>query len=244
MEGKSMPLNAQHTTAEFEVDHEDYRDICSFCAEVSRSVDHNLLAELMPDVDVGRFILHETSRFVVIPGVGAVCDGYVLIVPKEHVLSMGHLDRSHDAEIDDLLERLDSYLHKQYGKSITAFEHGAESFRNRGGSCTDHAHMHVMPIGDEVDLLGPLRKEFDMRPAQEFFPALRSQVIERKRPYLWLRTATGRMWTCDAPNALSQYVRRILVDQLGRPGEWDWAVFPGTEYLRATISKFHAAPLP
>jgi diadenosine tetraphosphate (Ap4A) HIT family hydrolase len=228
---------------EFEVNHEDYRDICGFCAEAARMTDYNLLAELIPDADVNDFILHETPQFVVIPGVGAVCDGYVLVVPKEHVLSMGHLDSSHDAEFADLLDRLSLYLYEQFGNAITAFEHGAESFRNRGGSCTDHAHMHVMPLGGQIDLLGPLGKDFELRHATEFVPALRRQVSERKRPYLWLRTSTGKMWMCDAPHALSQYIRRILVDQLGRPGEWDWAVFPGVDYLRSTMERFRAVPM-
>lgn len=228
---------------ESDVDHDDYRDICSFCAEVACRQEHNLLAELMPETLVGDFILHETPRFVVIPGVGAVCDGYVLIVPKEHVLSFGHLDADHDAELTGLLDDLGGYLHEQFGEPITAFEHGAESFRNRGGSCTDHAHMHVMPMGRRIDLLGPLANDFEVRRAAEFLPALRDQVKTRRRPYLWLRGGDGSMWICDAPNALSQYIRRIIVDQLGRSGEWDWAVFTGVEHLRATIERFRAVPM-
>jgi hypothetical protein len=82
-----------------------------------------------------------------------------------------------------------------------------------------------------------------MRRTDQFVPDLRRQVTERKRPYLWLRTSAGQMWTCDAPNALSQYIRRILVEQLGRPDEWDWAVFPGIEHMRATIGRFHDIPM-
>lgn len=230
-------------TVDIEVDHEEYRDICSFCAEVEGKTDHNLLASLMPDVDPVEFVLHETERFVVIPGVGAVCDGYVLIVPKEHVLSMGHLDTDHDRELSDLLGRLSRYLGEQYGATVTAFEHGAESFRNRGGSCTDHAHMHVFPAGAAIDLIGPLSKDFPIRPSTEFVPALRAQVKDRKRPYLWVRSGDGSMWMTDAPHALSQYIRRILVAQLGRPGEWDWAVFTGTDHLRNTIGRFRDVPM-
>lgn len=225
------------------VDHDDYRSICSFCAEISCRKEHNLLVELMPEIAIDDFILYETPRFTVVPGAGAVCDGYVMIVPKEHVLSFGHLDAAHDDELAKLLSTLGSHLESMFGEPIIAFEHGAESFRNRGGSCTDHAHMHVMPISREIDLLGPLSKDFELRRATEFAPALRDQVQERRRPYLWLRTTDGLMWICDAPNALAQHIRRIIVDQLGRPGEWDWAVFNGVEHLRATVRRFNDLPL-
>jgi diadenosine tetraphosphate (Ap4A) HIT family hydrolase len=172
-----------------------------------------------------------------------VCPGYVLIVPKAHVLSAGHLDEDHDAEFDDLATRLESYLQAQFGRPITAFEHGAESFRNRGGSCTDHAHIHVFPAAAEVDLPAELWKEFALRRVHGLPSPAREQVQGRQRPYLWLRTQSGEEWMCDAPHALSQYVRRILVAQLGRPDEWDWAVFPGIDHIRATIERFHDVPL-
>ena len=56
--------------------------------------------------------------------------------------------------------------------------------------------------------------------------------------------AVARCGRATAPNALSQYIRRILVEQLGQPGEWDWAVFPGTKYMRATMEHFHQIPMP
>ncbi|NSC25226.1 hypothetical protein FM076_30380 [Streptomyces albus subsp. chlorinus] len=238
-----METQASDTIEEFDVDPEDYREICSFCAEIHRRPEHNLLATLLDDVPPADFVLHETERFVVIPGVGAVCPGYVLIVPKAHVLSAGHLDEDHDAEFDDLFTRLEGYLTTQFGRPVTAFEHGAESFRNRGGSCTDHAHIHVFPAATEVDLSSELRKEFALRPVEGLTAPARDQVRRRQRAYLWLRTRSGRAWMCDAPHALSQYVRRILVAQLGRPDEWDWAVFPGTDHIRVTMERFRDAPL-
>ncbi|KOG08193.1 hypothetical protein ADK35_42005 [Streptomyces viridochromogenes] len=224
------------------VRHEDYREICSFCAEIHFKQEHNLLGELLPDYAVEDFILFESDHFVVIPGVGAVCDGYVLISPKEHVLSFGHLGSALDAELDDVCRRTAGFLRERYGERVLAFEHGAESFRNRGGSCTDHAHLHMFPAVPEIDIAAGLRRDFELRSVNDFLPALRHQVQERQKPYLWLRSDDGQMWICDAPSALSQYVRRIIVAQLGRADEWDWAVFPGIEHLRSTIETFRVFP--
>ncbi|WOX12304.1 HIT family protein [Streptomyces sp. N50] len=224
------------------VRHEDYQEICSFCAEIHLKSEHNLLGELLPDYAAEDFILFESDHFVVIPGVGAVCDGYVLISPKEHVLSFGHLSPTLDAELDDVCQRTAGFLRKHYGRRVLAFEHGAESFRNRGGSCTDHAHMHMFPAVPEIDIATGVRRDFELRSVNDFLPALRHQVQERQKPYLWLRSDDGRMWICDAPSALSQYVRRIIVGQLGRADEWDWAVFPGIEHLCSTIETFRVFP--
>jgi diadenosine tetraphosphate (Ap4A) HIT family hydrolase len=242
---RNHPMEQATDAAQVEVvvDHDDYRSICSFCAEISGRPEHNLLIELMPESPTEDFILYETPRFTVVPGAGAVNDGYVFIIPKEHVLSFGYLDEAHDEELARLLDTLSGHLEKTFGRPIIAFEHGAESFRNRGGSCTDHAHMHVMPIDPQIDLVGPLSEEFEVRQATELLPAIRDQVQERRQPYLWLRTTDGLMWICDAPHALAQHIRRIIVDRLGRPGEWDWAVFSGVEHMRATVRSFRESPM-
>jgi len=234
------------TVVEVHADHrgyEDHREICSFCAEVHCRVENNLLAELMPDIEPSEFLLAETQNFVVIPGVGSVCDGYVLIAPKDHVLSFGYLAEEVDSELAALFARLVAHLEQRYRRPVVAFEHGAESFRNRGGSCTDHAHMHVFPAAPGLDLATAVSREFELRATTEFLPALRHQVGERHSPYLWLRATDGSMHVCDAPKALSQYVRRLLVAYLGHPEEWDWAVFPGVGYMRATIRELHDHPI-
>jgi len=220
------------------VDTEDYRHICSFCAEVNRAREHNLLLELVPDVDPADFVLWETSDFVVIPGVGSLCDGYVLISPKEHVLSFGHLDERLDGQLRTLFGELERWLSAQYGRPVVAFEHGAESFRNRGGSCTDHAHMHVFPADPRLDIVSGVQMDYELLRAEQLLPVLREQVQVRRCPYLWLRGPDSDMWMCDAPSAMSQYIRRVILRQLGRPDEWDWLVFPGTEYIRRTINRF------
>ena len=221
------------------IDAEDYRDICGFCAEINMAREHNLLLNLMPDVDPRDFVLLETNDFVVVPGIGSVCDGYVLISPKEHVLSFGHLDERLDNQLAAVFGELERWLATRYGRPVIAFEHGAESFRNRGGSCTDHAHMHVFPADHRLDIIGAVQLDYRLRRTDRLLPPLCEQVQGRRLPYLWLRGPEGDMWICDAPTAMSQYIRRVIMSQLDRPDEWDWLVFPGTEYMRRTVQQFH-----
>lgn len=225
------------------IEFEDYRGICGFCAEIKQVPEHNLLGELFPEHDLGDFILHETENFVVIPAVGAACDGYVLISPRAHVLSFGYLDPALGGELSDLLRRLGDHLYRLFGHRVWAFEHGAESFRDRGGSCTDHAHITVFPARPGIDLARAVDGCFEPRAVADHLPELSRQVRERRASYLWIRAADGRMWICDAPRALSQFFRRAIFRDLGRPDEWDWAVFPQKAHVRATIGGFRETPM-
>lgn len=197
----------------------------------------------MPEFAPDDFILRDSGDFFVIPGAGSVCDGYVIISPKAHVLSFGHLDASLDSQLQAVFGDVERKLAGHYGRAVIAFEHGAESFRNRGGSCTDHAHMHVFPADPRLSLAAAVGTDFELRPVTQFLPSVREQVRTRHRPYLWLREG-GQMWVCDAPRALSQYVRRVITAQLGRPDEWDWLVFPGTGHMRATVAQLHRSRWP
>lgn len=218
---------------------ETFQDICSFCAEIERESDHNLFHKMVGK-DIGyKYLLRETDHFVVMPGIGSLMPGYLLIVPKAHILSFGHSPDDHDNELEEILSDLVEWHSSQYGMKTIIFEHGPVSFTKRGGSCTDHAHMHVVPVPESIDLLGVMYRDF---PAQRVnsLANLRNQV-KKDTPYLFLRHHDGSLHVCDAPNAKSQHLRRDLVRQLELGEVWDWAVYPGAEHIRATIEHFRKA---
>lgn len=215
---------------------EDYRSICSFCAEIERLPEHNLFHQMMGKEIGYTYILKETDNFVVMPGIGSLMPGYLLIVPRDHVLSFGHLSATYDDELNKLLQILERWLVATYHSSVIFFEHGPASFTERGGSCTDHAHLHFVPIQTQIDLVSVMQRDFTVRQVQTM-AALRDQIA-RKIPYLFLRHHDGTMYVCDAPNAISQYLRRDLVRQLELGDVWDWLVFPGTGHILSTIQAF------
>ncbi len=217
------------------------REDCTFCAEIEGREDHNLLHELAGN-DIGRsYILSESENFVVLPAVGALCPGYVLVVPREHVLSFGFLESDVDEELELLLEQAIRWHEDAYGCQTVMFEHGSSSFTERGGLCTDHAHLHLVPVTDGVDLLPGLRRDFEARPAPRLVAAARSQVQSQSGPYLYLRRVGGDAYICGAKGVSSQYLRRDLFAQCGLPHAWDWRAHPGVEHIRATIDTVAAA---
>lgn len=211
---------------------------CSLCAEIQRSRDGSLLHDLLDDWGAGGYVLLETEHFSVVPAVGSCVDGYVLVLPKAHVFSFGLVNSAFEVEFQNLLVDLRRILHSAFGGACLIFEHGARSSRSRAGSCADHAHLHVVPIQASVDLRSPFKAEFDVRIVEHTLAELRAQVLLRGRPYLALIVDRDGMLIADAPSARSQYFRRILFQDLGRQGEWDWLVFPGVDHMRRTLRVF------
>ena len=83
--------------------------------------------------------LIETRNFVVIPSLGALVEGWVLVVPKEHRISMGALPAELRAEVENIERRVRRILRQRYGKPIVAFEHGP-SGENHGTGCGVDMH--------------------------------------------------------------------------------------------------------
>lgn len=214
-----------------------YQDECSFCAEIEKRSEYNLFHEMLsPDIGYG-YLVKETENFVVMPSIGSLMPGYLLVVPRLHVLSFGLLSSTLDGELVQVLDFLTHWINRTYQSSCIFFEHGSVSFTKRGGSCTDHAHLHVVPVPKSVDLVSVMKRDFATRKI-EGLNELREQV-KRDVPYLFLRHHDGSLYVCDAPDAKSQHLRRDLVKQLNLGEVWDWAVFPGGDHIIATIDAFN-----
>ena len=89
-------------------------------------------------------VLHETDHFVVVPTVGALVEGWLLIITKQPYLCMGGMPTGEFHELSSLKELVCSVLSECYG-DITVFEHGPSQPGQGVGCGVDHAHLHVLP---------------------------------------------------------------------------------------------------
>jgi diadenosine tetraphosphate (Ap4A) HIT family hydrolase len=170
---------------------------CSFCAEVAGSGVDNLFHELLgPEVGCS-YLVDETAQFVVVPSVGALVAGYCLILPRRHVSSFGHLDAAAHGELSALIDRARDRLRTAFGGEVVVYEHGAMSPALPGGSCADHAHLHVVPVPPTVDLATPFFDEHRVHPSADL-PAVRAQAA-RGMPYLLLVDPRRGWLLADAP---------------------------------------------
>src|SRR5258708_29134184 len=89
--------------------------------------------------------LFESENFVVVPSLGALVEGWFLLLPKDHYLCMGALPQSLLDEMMQLRQTVLSFAEGTY-EDICAFEHGPHQENRSIGCGVDHAHLHLVPF--------------------------------------------------------------------------------------------------
>lgn len=109
--------------------------------------------------DYPEHILYETDNFFVVPGTGAFYEGYIMIVPKRHVMSFANLNMIELDEFFIIYSNLSSILSCIYGKKVFGFECGSgKTGAGKHKTSIVHAHFHLactnMSILEEVQSSG------------------------------------------------------------------------------------------
>ncbi len=214
-------------------------DICTFCCEVSGGTESNLFYDLgIADEGTRAYILDETEHFVVFPCIGALVPDYVLVVSKRHVLSAGWFDSAEQAELRQLLTRWAGRLHRK-GDNVVLFEHGSYDFRDKGGACYDHAHIHLIATAAQPEAFVKLvAEDVVLQPCNDWIDTAASSVRGEERSYLAVSTA-AQSYIGNSRQARSQFFRRHLAEWLGaESGSWDWLVYPEVERVRGMIERY------
>ena len=91
-----------------------------------------------------------TDDYYAIASIGPLVEGWTLIIPKKHQLSMK--DCYSDIGFLSFTQEIATHIEQNFGKLI-AFEHGA-NIENSSTACgTDHAHLHLVPFASLVPKL-------------------------------------------------------------------------------------------
>lgn len=204
----------------------DSGDHISFDSKDAGTVQKNcFLCKVVEGNPDKEHILYESNHFVVIPGLGAFFDGYVIIIPKRHVMSFAELDKEEYEEFSQVLSDMKFILESVYNKKIFVFECG--SGQNGGGkheTSIVHAHMHLaptdMPVLEEVHRSG-------LYPAQ----IESHELIEKygKYPYMLYIDQHENWFIIDNQETYfpRQHPRQILADYMGlAKGEYNWRTNP------------------
>lgn len=181
-------------------------------------------------------ILLESDNFYVKPALGHFVEGYCLVVSKEHVRTMAELEVEEFAELEKVLGEVALRLTTLYKSGICTFEHGAVCPANRAGACIDHAHMHILPMDCAVtNQLEALRSNriSDLCELRDFGDRAQSYIYYEPQPGLRM------VYTCDE-RVPSQFMRRLLCEQLGMRRSWDWRVSPYTDDIQKFLASWQA----
>jgi diadenosine tetraphosphate (Ap4A) HIT family hydrolase len=180
----------------------------------------------------------ETENFVVVPSLGALVEGWVLIVPKQHAIAVGALSDSLISELQVVKARIASALAAHYRSPVCAFEHGPSDVGCKLGCGVDHAHLHLVPL------------ELDLRTAiQPFMPAqvewqyatMRDcrTAFEAGAGYLYFEGPLGSGHIATGADFGSQLFRRAIATSIGAADQFSWRDHPQLPKVTATIRGAH-----
>jgi hypothetical protein len=173
-----------------------------------------------------------TPGLEAMPTLGCFVPGYLLVVPRAHVLSFGQLDATTLAEADYFIAALSVRLAAVYDMPVLAFEYGLAT---PGMRRIEHAHWHLLPTA--VDLTGWLASRLSERVVGSLadLPEGDSYIAARGQDGILRVYGLG-------PNA-SQIrhrirLRRVLaaLDPRVPDDAWDWASHGHRDLMRQTVT--------
>ena len=194
---------------------------CSMCASVAQ-----------PTFEWDRPIFH-SDNFVVVPSLGSLVEGWLLIVPRTHVISMGSLSAKLATEMLNVKDYVWHVLESTYG-CVVGFEHGPAMPRAAVGCGVDHAHFHLVPVHFNIT-----------QTAAPYLPAATvwsradwancRRAYEASVDYLYVEQRQGVGQIAVGTGFGSQVLRRAIAGALGRPDEFDWRTYPQSRTIAKTL---------
>ena|ERR1017187_6685559 len=183
--------------------------------------------------------IFESHSFVALPTVGALVEGWLLVVPREPVLSFSQLPTSLFPELEVFLDEVVSAVQSTYGP-VSVFEHGPSCNASTVGCGVDYAHLHLVPV--HCDLLAG---------AQQIAPNIRWTEARSIKEIHQHAASVGGYWfvqqtyesghchvgTCPYGKPTSQLFRRVIANHLGCPSTYDWKRDLGETMIAATVEK-------
>lgn len=205
-----------------EIEMEPY-EICRFCNITSGVHQYSGIDEPFLSND----------KFFAIASIGPLIEGWTLIIPKSHHLSMKYF--YNNPLLDDFCRCLLPVLNQRYGQLI-AFEHGANSDDSITACGTAHAHLHIVPF--ETSLV-PELQDSDMKWNKCRASEIASKTGEAE--YLFYADLDfngnwgdplGYFHILETP--ISQFFRRIIAEKKGNIKASDYKIFPNFDLARQT----------
>lgn len=201
---------------------------CDFCNEFSGGKENSFADRYqLPSRVVG-----STANFSVIPTIGQIVEGYLLVIPVRHYTALADMPADLMSEVSELCRRVRRTLSQAYGPSLL-FEHGIRG-AHAGGCGVEHAHLHVVPFAPGNDPIEKLKTNHSFKTIGGISD-LRQQVSPNS-PYLYYEQTNGQAWMCEIEHIPSQYIRRLLATSIGVE-LWNWRECGREQRLLSSISR-------
>lgn len=211
---------------------------CAFCAQILGLHEHNELSPLLEGQWGWRPVLLETAEAVVMPSIGALATGHVLVSPKHHRRSTAVCTPAEAASLNTLVDTTADHLRAEVGP-VHLFEHGSSAACEDRVACSvEHAHVHLVP--SQIDVVDTLASVADWRP----YAGARDELLAATggAEYLIYESPAGeRLLATTRTGFASQLLRRVLAESMGNGHHWNWREEPAVQRIRATADLFTCA---
>ncbi len=157
-------------------------------------------------------IAASSRNFVIMPSLGQIVPGYVIILPKRHEISLARLTLGELRELGDVVDHVRSILGNHYSAPVL-FEHGMKSVDSNNGCGVYHAHLHAAPLADSVGLIDSSRFRR--------ISGLEGLLDFAETSYLYFADQKGSHFVKMIEKLPSQWMRRALASAVGVQ-DWDW----------------------
>lgn len=184
----------------------------------------------------------ETKEYMALVSIGALVQGWSLVVPREHTLNMAkHLacESTHQF-IASAVQRLE----RQFG-SVAIFEHGCAIEESITSCGVGHAHLHLVPLG--FDLLLAARGFDQSIDWKECVVGEIEETVDG-REYLFVANRYCGKFTkglvAILDEGVSQFFRKVIAEKLGRAQQYSYREYPEIPTVVETLrilSSIHEA---
>lgn len=184
------------------------------------------------NLDFNKFentIIYETDSFRVIPSIGALIDGYVLIVTKEHINSLCELNEEQKKEYESLIIKVSKTFEEIYGKTPILFEHGTPDIVNsvRANSII-HAHSHI--VNFEFENEKEIIKKYNFASVESFNDV-------KNENYIFFKNNNDEKFVTYQFDSVSQLMRILIANEVNKERQYNWREFDLKENIIAMLDK-------
>lgn len=206
-------------------------DKCCFCDKLSKSTGFSCT---LRTIDPWDYVLYSSRNFIVVPTVGALVEGWLMIISKNHYVCMGALPYDLFSELEYLSQFIASKLEMYYG-NIVLFEHGPSIPNQSLGCGVDHAHLHLVPTNYNLinGISTVFAEKLDWNRLNNISGT--SDYFKKQMPYLYVEQPLANPYITSHVNLGSQLFRRVIANQLGIPNRYNWRHFPEKDNVIRTI---------
>lgn len=183
-------------------------------------------------------ILYESEHFSVVPSLGSLVEGWVLIIPKEETLNISLLEVTLQNELAQLIQEIESFQRSLFGDTVI-FEHGPANKCSKTGCGVDYAHLHMVPF--KKNLIDGIRKFLGLNYNWVEIEGI-SNISKYNKDcldYLYYRSTDNRHYITFYKEFPSQIFRQVIAHFENIPDRYNWREYPENHNILKTMAEFN-----